>query len=120
MTASIKNASRARWLKKNIAKDDRLIEKYSGFFSTLKKEQDGIHVFLEFLADHFVLGEDGKTLVGKEEKSLKEIELSIKEIKSYLGHLDEHMQTLVIQALFLDGGEKVLKDAGFSLDVYET
>ncbi|MHC1590695.1 MAG: hypothetical protein ACXQS8_01275 [Candidatus Helarchaeales archaeon] len=116
LTFVIKQKVHARYLKRNIKRDGFLIRRFMDYLNRLKTEKKGIEDFLDLLSN-FSLGEEGRYLTGKEEFKLALIESSMKEIESYLVHLDEHLLELLYQAIFFGRDFKILNSAGYKIEI---
>ncbi|MBN2154372.1 MAG: hypothetical protein JW839_23150 [Candidatus Lokiarchaeota archaeon] len=106
-----------RWLRKNIKDDDQLIKKYRGSIAILEEKRREIHALMD-LFSNFILGEDGRCMIGQKEFQLAMVEDSMEKVNAYLRHLDEHLAFLALQALVL-GKVKDLERTGYKVEYRE-
>ncbi|MEX2682474.1 MAG: hypothetical protein Q6373_012805 [Candidatus Sigynarchaeota archaeon] len=117
MATAWKVASHDRWLRKNIKEDDQLIKKYRRSIATLEEKRKEIHALMD-LFSNFIIGADGRLMLGRKEFQLAIIEDYLNKIKAYLKYLDIHLSFLALQALLL-GKERALERAGYKVEIGE-
>lgn len=110
-------ASHARWLRKNIKEDDKLIKKYRWSITILEDKRREIHAMID-LFSNFTLGTDGRFMIGKKEYQLAMVEDSMDKVNAYLQDLVDHFTFLALQAVLL-GRARDLERVGFKMELRE-